>query len=218
MQFDVDTNLAATDRAVSSPEHDGQPACAVTLSRAYATTVDDLWDAVTSAEPHPPLFRHARDWRPRSSADATSWRPTPAGPITECEPPSRYAVTWEFGGDTSWVEVRVSGERRQATPGSPSPTPRSFPTHWDTFGPGATGVGWETRDSWDSRMHLASPDWPKPDPEEFAVSPDGRAFHPSAAATDGAGQRPQAGEDPDTATAAARRTAAFYTGEPADSE
>ena len=41
MQFDVDTNLAATDRSVSSLERDGQPARAVTLSRVYATTVED---------------------------------------------------------------------------------------------------------------------------------------------------------------------------------
>ena len=38
MQFDVDANLAATDRSVSWLERDGQPARAVTLSHAYDAT------------------------------------------------------------------------------------------------------------------------------------------------------------------------------------
>ena len=76
MQFDVDANLAATDRSVSGLERDGQPARAVTLSRSYATTVDDLWDAVTSADRIPRWFAPVSG--DLALADATRSRATPA--------------------------------------------------------------------------------------------------------------------------------------------
>lgn len=50
MDLDVERLLGAVERTVSSLERDGQDARAVTLARSYATTVEDLWDAVTSAE------------------------------------------------------------------------------------------------------------------------------------------------------------------------
>ena len=50
MDFDVAGNLGAVERTVSVLEREGQPARAVTLSRSYATTLEDLWDAATSAE------------------------------------------------------------------------------------------------------------------------------------------------------------------------
>ena len=46
MRFNVNDHLEAVDRSVSSPDRHGQPVCMV---RSYATTVDDLWDAVTNA-------------------------------------------------------------------------------------------------------------------------------------------------------------------------
>ena len=48
MDFDVEGSLSAVERSVSSPQRGGQPARAVTLSRIYPTTVEDLWDAVTN--------------------------------------------------------------------------------------------------------------------------------------------------------------------------
>ena len=51
MDLDVERLLDAVERAVWSLEHDGQAARAVTLARSYATTVEDLWDAVTSRGP-----------------------------------------------------------------------------------------------------------------------------------------------------------------------
>ena len=42
MDFDVEGHLGAVERSVSPLERDGQPARAVTLSRSYATTVEDL--------------------------------------------------------------------------------------------------------------------------------------------------------------------------------
>ena len=48
MNFDVESNLSAVERSVSSLKKDGQPARAVTISRIFATTPEDLWGAVTS--------------------------------------------------------------------------------------------------------------------------------------------------------------------------
>ena len=56
MDFDVETHLSAVERSVSALERGGQPARAVTLSRIYLTTVDDLWDAVTNPERIPRWF------------------------------------------------------------------------------------------------------------------------------------------------------------------
>ena len=56
MDLDIERLLGAVERTVSSLERDEQAAREVTLARSYATTVEDLWDAVTSAERIPRWF------------------------------------------------------------------------------------------------------------------------------------------------------------------
>ena len=56
MDFDVEAHLASMTRSVSWLELDGKPASAVTLSRSYATTLEDLWDAVTNSARIPRWF------------------------------------------------------------------------------------------------------------------------------------------------------------------
>ncbi len=210
MQFDVDTNLAATDRSVSSLERDGQPARAVTLSRAYAATGEDLWDAVTNADRIPRWFAPVSgDFRLGGNYQIEG---NASGTITACESPSHFALTWEFGGDLSWVEVRVSDDGPGRTRLTLTHTAH-LSEHWATFGPGAVGVGWELG-FLGLALHLANPEAPRPDEEAFAASPDGRAF--TVGSSDGWGRAAvAAGEDPEVATASASRTAAFYTGESA---
>lgn len=210
MDFDVEGNLGALARSVSSLERDGQSARAVTLSRGYDTTVDDLWDAVTSRERIPRWFVPVSGdlelgGRYQLAGNA-------GGAVTACERPSRFALTWEFGGDVSWVDVRVSDDGAGRARLTLTHTARLSP-HWDEYGPGAAGVGWEMG-LLGLALHLADPTAPKPDEEAFAASRDGRAF--IAGSSDGWGEAAvAAGEDPDAARAAAGRTKAFYTGEPA---
>ena len=208
MNFNVKRQLGAIERSVSSLERDGQAARAVVLSRSFATTVEDLWDALANAERIPRWFLPIGgdlELGGRYQLEGNA-----GGMIAECEPPSSFAVTWEFGESVSWVEVRCSNDgsgRARLTLEHTAPLSR----HWHEYGPGATGVGWEMG-LLGLAMHLADPEAPKPDEIEFAASSDGRAF--MAGSSEAWGEAAIAGgADPDAARAAAGRTTAFYTGE-----
>lgn len=210
MRFDVEPNLAAVERSVAQLERDGQPARAITLVRSFAATVEDLWDAVTSAERVPRWFTPiSGDLRPGGHYQLEG---NAGGTITACEPPSHFALTWEFAGEVSWVEVRCSdagdGRARLALTHTAHQSP-----NFGHYGAGATGVGWDTA-LLGLDLHLAQPNAPKPDEAAFVASGDGRAF--ITGSSERWGQAAIAGgEDPAAAREAARRTTAFYTGESA---
>ena len=208
MHFDVERNLGAAERSVSSLQRDGRPARAVILSRGYPTTVEDLWDAVTNGERIPRWFVPVSgELEPGGRYQLEG---NAGGAITACEPLSRFAVTWEFGGDVSWVEVRVSDDGAGVARLTLTHT-QQVSEHWAEYGPGAVGVGWELG-LLGLAIHLAQPAVPMPDPVAFAVSPDGRAF--IIGSSEGWEQAAVAnGTDPGAARSRARRTTAFYTGE-----
>ena len=212
MEFDVQGHLAEVERSVAFLERDGQQASAVTLSRTYATTVDDLWDAVTNAERFP-------KWIAPVSGELElggryQMEGNAGGQITACERLSHYALTWEFAGDVSWVEVSITDEGAGARV-SLTHTAILSP-HWDTYGPGAVGVGWEMA-TLGLAFHIADPDALNPDIEVFATSRDGRAFI-AGSSERWAQAAVEAGTDAEVAGAAGRRTTAFYTGEPEPTE
>jgi len=208
LNFDVDQHLGAMGRSVSLLERDGSPASAVTLARSYATTLEDLWDAVTNSQRIPRWFAPVSgelQLGGRYQVEGNA-----GGEITACEAHSHYALNWEFGPYVSWVDVNVADDG--------SGRARLTLTHtahlsedWDTYGPGAAGVGWEMG-FLGLALHIADPDWPKPDPMEFATSADGKAF--ITGSSEGWGRAAvAAGSDPETTAAATRQTTAFYTGE-----
>ncbi len=210
MKFDVERHLGAVERSVSSLERDGQAARAVTLSRGYATTVEDLWDAVTNAERIPRWFMPVSgdlELGGRYQLEGNA-----GGVIEECEPPSRVALTWEFGGDVSWVEARVAEEGAGRVRLTVTHT-SLLSEHWEQYGPGAVGVGWEMG-LLGLALHISRPDEPKPDTVKFATSRDGKALMMGSSERWGEAAV-GGGEDPAAARAAAGRTAAFYTGESA---
>ena len=140
MNFNAESHLAAVQRSLSFLERDGQSASAVTLSRTYATTVADLWDAVTSGERIPRWFAPvsgALELGGRYQVEGNA-----GGTVTGCEPLSSFAQTWEFGGDVSWVEVHLSADGTDGAVLTLTHT-AILSEHWDTYGPGAVGVGWE---------------------------------------------------------------------------
>ena len=211
MDFVVGKHLGTVERSVSSLERDGQPARAVTLSRSYATTVEDLWDAVTNGERIPRWFLPiSGDLEPGGRYQLEG---NAGGVITTCERLSHFALTWEFGEDVSWVEVRFSdvgaGHARLTLTHT-----SHFSEHWGEYGPGAAGVGWELG-LMGLAIHLAQPTEPKPDEVAFATSPDGKAFITGSSERWGQAAV-AAGTELDAACEAARRTTAFYTGQSAE--
>ena len=208
MNINVDAHLAAVERSVCSLERDGQPARSVTLSRTYGTSDEDLWDAVTNAERIPRWFLPIsgdlqRGGRYQLEGNA-------GGLITTCKRPSNFSLTWEFGGDVSWVDVSFSRDGNSRTTLTLTHT-SLLSEHWETFGSGAAGVGWELG-MMSLAIHVEQPDEPVPDEAAFAVSEGGRAF--IAGSSERWGQASvDAGTEPEAAHAAASRTTAFYTGE-----
>ena len=211
MNFNPQTHLNAVDRSVSFFERDEQPASSVTLSRTFATTVEDLWDAVTDPDRIPLWFTPITgvlELNGRFQLEHNA-----SGSITQCEPQSHFALTCEFAGDISWVDVDLDNE----IPGHVRLTlthTTYISEHWDTYGPGATGVGWEMG-LLGLALYITDPNFQRPDPNEFAFSPDGKAM--LTASSNAWGQAAiEAGTDAQTAQTAANQTTVFYTGQTTD--
>jgi uncharacterized protein YndB with AHSA1/START domain len=208
MAFDFQAHLGAATRSVAILERDGRPARGVTLERAYDTTVDDLWDAVTDPERLPRWFLPVSgelELGGRYQLEGNA-----AGTITECDPPRALSVTWEFGGEVSGVEVRVTPEgdaRSRLTVCHIAPVD----DFWTQYGPGAAGVGWDLG-LIGLAVHLSETGPDRLDEEAFAASAEGKAFI-ARLSEDWGRAAVTSGEDPSQAQAAARRTTAFYTGE-----
>ena len=209
MNFNVQGNLAAVERSVSAVQIEGQPANAVTLSRSYPTTLEDLWGAATTLERIPLWFMPVSgDLKPGGRYQLEG---NAGGTIMECERLSHFEVTWEFAGDVSWVKARFTGEAAGGARVTISHI-AGLSEHWEVYGPGAVGVGWELG-LLGLALHIEQPREPKPDEAEFAASQDGKALIIGSSER-WADASVAAGTPADAARAAARRTTAFYTGEP----
>ena len=213
MEFDIPRQIGAVTRKLENRLHEGRPARVVVAARTYDTTVDDLWDAVTNKDRIPRWFLPI-------SGDLHlgghyQLQGNAGGTITRCEPPRVVGMTWEFGGEVTWLEVTL-----EPTPGGRSllrlehvahvPDPR-----WDEFGPGAVGVGWDTA-LLGLATHLATA--AAVDPREgmaWLGSANGREFV-RRSSDDWCRASIDAGTDAAAARAAAARTMAAYTGVPAD--
>jgi hypothetical protein len=65
-----------------------------------------------------------------------------SGTIERCDPPSSFFATWEFGGEVTWIEVRVTAEPR-GTHMQIEHISHVDDSRWAEFGPGAVGFGWD---------------------------------------------------------------------------
>jgi uncharacterized protein YndB with AHSA1/START domain len=208
MQFDVAHYLGAVTREVAAREHDGKPARVVVISRNYDTDIDDLWDVLTSAERIPRWFLPVSG--DLKLGGRYQFEGNAGGTITRCEPPRRLGVTWEFGGMVSWVEVRLSEDAQGARLELEHIVRPDG--HWEQFGPGAVGVGWEAA-MLGLAKHLAT-GAPVDRAEGMAwmASDDGRTFMTSSSE---AWMRASiaSGEDEAVARARADRTTAAYAGQ-----
>ncbi|WJR35943.1 SRPBCC family protein [Mycobacteroides immunogenum] len=212
--IDVRHQLNAVRRTVGTKTFQARQARVVTVSQTYDTDAVDLWDACTNAE------RIARWFLPITGelrlGGHYSLEGNASGTVLSCDAPRAFSATWEAMGEVSWIEVTISPE-------SENPEERAIFTlehifhigdddeHWQQFGPGAVGVGW------DSGLlglagYLASPG-DRITPEEGAAwvaTEEGRAF--MAESSDlWFGAAVASGMDPVRAREMADRTTAAYT-------
>jgi len=200
-------SVEQTHREVHARKSDGEPSHAVVAERTYDTTIDDLWEAVTSPERIPRWFLPVEgDLR---IGGRYQLHGNAGGTITACDPPAHLALTWEFDGQLSWLDVTLTTNSvSQTTLRIEHTVPDD--AHWQQFGPAATGIGWDlTLFALDA--HLTSGENSSID-DDMLASPDaidamrhsGNAWREADIAS---------GTIVDVARGAAARAIAAYTGE-----
>jgi uncharacterized protein YndB with AHSA1/START domain len=210
MLIDPITTADLVQREVRTGDRDGAATRIVVARRTYATDQAELWDAVTNPDRLPRWFlpvtgelRVGGRYQLEGNAGGT---------VERCDEPERFAVTWEYGGQVSWVTVTLSPVDDGTTLEVAHEAPVD-PAFWAQFGPGATGVGWELG-LVGLGLHLET--GAPVDPEEalsWPTTPDGVAFVRHVAA--GWARAAVAdGDDAAAADDAAENTVVFYTVEP----
>lgn len=207
--IDVDSQISQVRRGLGSRVLEAGEARVSTISQVYDTDLDDLWDVVTSAD------RIARWFLPVEGELTEGGHfqivGNASGTITTCDKPHGYAATWEFGGQVSWIEVRLTPEG-DGTRFELEHVAHVADEWWDQFGPGATGVGWDGG-CYGLANYLADRG-AAVDPAAMATwheTPEGRSFYRQSSDAWVAASI-AAGTDPAAARAAGARTYAFYTG------
>jgi uncharacterized protein YndB with AHSA1/START domain len=208
MLIDVAHHLGAVQRTVKSGERDGKPTRAVVLTRTYDTDIDDLWNALTTAERLPRWFLPVEG--ELKLGGRYQLKGNAGGTITDCKPPQHLGLTWEMQGQVSWVEVQLAEDSAQRTRLTLTHTAH-LSDFWTQFGPGAVGVGWELG-LMGLALHSQDPA-AKFDEASFSISPEAKTY--MTGSSEAWGEAAIAGgETSEVARAAARATTAFYTGQP----
>jgi uncharacterized protein YndB with AHSA1/START domain len=207
--MDVASHLGAVARVVEDRIVEAKPARVVIASRAYATTLDDLWDALTNKERIPRWFlpiegdlRLGGKYQLKGNA---------GGMVRACSPPKSFSLTWEFDGQVTWVNIALAptkaGETRLTLEHI-----AHISDHWKQYGPGAVGIGWELGlfGLW---RYIGGAMKETFDEAAFGASPEGKAY------IRGSGEGwiaadLKSGENKADATRRGQTTIAFYLGEP----
>ncbi|MDQ1653809.1 MAG: hypothetical protein QOI35_3009 [Cryptosporangiaceae bacterium] len=207
--IDVTEQISAVRRQVGARTLESGEARIVTVSQSYGVPLDDLWDACTDAE------RISRWFLPCSgelkAGGHYELAGNASGTVTRCDPPQGFDATWEYGGEVSWIEVRLTPESPGRTQFRLDHIAHVDDARWLEFGPGAVGVGWDSG-LLGLAPHLAT--GKSMDPAEgqaWAASPEGKRFMTLSSESWRAASV-EAGTDPAEAKEAADRTTAAYTG------
>lgn len=187
--MDLAALVAATARS-TRPEGDGH---LVVLERRFAAAPEAVWAALTEPERLAAWFEPAeiQGDRYRLEGSGTS------GTVLACEPATLLRLSWEYDGEASTVSIslRADGPTTQLRLAHAADDDE----HWEEFGPGATGVGWDG-----SLLALAR------HLGDAAPEPDGPAYV-RAAATAWERAHRASGASAVVAKTAAAKVAAFYT-------
>ena len=211
--IDVTQQINSVRRVVGARVLEAGQARTVTISRTYAAAIEDVWDACTNAERIPRWFlpvsgelRLGGRYQLQGNAGGT---------IERCDPPKSFFATWEFGGQVSWIDVRLTPEAADETRLEIEHITRAGDERWAQFGPAAVGIGWDMI-IMGLTLHLSGRS--AVDPKAgmaWAASEDGRRFMRLS------GERwceahIATGDDEAEARAMAERTIAAYTTAPAE--
>jgi len=217
--MDVNAQLEAVARGIKTTEVDGVLSFVQTLTQTYPSPIEDVWDAVTTAERIPRWFLPVSgDLRLRGHFQ---FEGNAGGEIRRCDPPSGgaagYTVTWGNGmGEPAIVHVRLVALGTTSTRfelenvAAVDSIPEGF---WEQFGPSATGMGWDS-----GLLGLASyfgGGSAGISPEEgqaWLATDEGKSFLRGSADA-WAREHIADGADPEVANAAATTTYGMYTGE-----
>lgn len=207
--LDIGRYIGAVSRTVSSRNEQGQMTRRIVAARTYDTTQEDLWDCVTNPERFPRWFAPVTgDLRlgGRFQVEGNA-----GGEILECEAPRHYKVSWEYGGNTTWVDITVDRVSPAGARLTLQHLSHETDEQWQQFGPGAAGVGWDlalyglTRHI-ETRAAVAGDDgmkWMMSDEGKNYIRQSSDAWRQANIA---------GGADATPATEAAQRTTAAYTG------
>ncbi|GAA2608769.1 SRPBCC family protein [Actinomadura fulvescens] len=209
--IDVEHQINSVRRRVGGRVLEAGEARTITIGQSYDADLDDVWDACTNAEriarwflPVSGDLRLGGHYRLEGNAEGT---------IERCDPPKSFAATWEYGGEVSWIEVRLTPEADGRTRFELEHIAHVDDQRWAEFGPGAVGIGWDLG-LVGLTLHLSGA--PAVDPAEGAawtMSDEGKRF----IALSSEGWRDasiEAGTDAAEAKAAGDRCTAAYTAPP----
>jgi uncharacterized protein YndB with AHSA1/START domain len=207
--IDVTGEINAVSRTVGSRTLEAGEARIVTVGRTYAAALDEVWDACTNPERIPRWFMPVSgDLREGGRYDLEG---NASGTIERCDPPRGFDATWEFGGQVSWIEVRLTAEDAERTRFELEHIAHVEDEFWDRFGPGAVGIGWDLG-VLGLALHLASGEPVDRDAvNAWMASEDGVRY--VTLASEGWREASVAAGTPEKdARDAADRSTAFYTG------
>lgn len=213
---DVQHQIGAVTRTLRTEQSDGEALSVQSLRQTYPAALEDVWSAVTDLDRLPRWFAPVTG-EPRVGG-RYQVEANAGGEVLECEPPAggaaRFRVTWEFGGAVSWLVVRLRTEGDGTLlelehSALVAEEPSEF---WETYGPGATGVGWDGG-LLGLALHLGATNGrlSPAEAEAWAGTEEGRSFY-RASADAWAASDVDTGTPAETAGRRADATFAFFTG------
>jgi uncharacterized protein YndB with AHSA1/START domain len=172
--IDVAHQINAVARKVGRRTLEAGEARTVVVSQNYRADIDDVWDACTKAERFPrwvlPISGDLRvGGRYQLEGNA-------GGTVETCDAPNGFTATWEFGGSTTWIELRLTALGDDETRFELEHIAHVDDETWANFGPGAVGVGWDLS-LMGLATHLGSGDGVDPaDAAAWTASDEGQDF------------------------------------------
>ncbi|MFC6080358.1 SRPBCC family protein [Sphaerisporangium aureirubrum] len=209
--IDTTEQISAVERTIGSRVLEAGEARVLTASQTYDAPIEEVWDALTDIERIPRWFLPITgDLRVGGSYQLEG---NASGKVERCDAPTGFAATWEFGGQVSWIEVRLS-----PAPGGGTRFELEHIAHvdeamWAQFGPGGVGIGWDSALLGLTSHFAAEGEGVDPaQAAEWVASDDGKRFM-ALSSERWAEASIAAGTDEAEARAAAGRVLAMYTGE-----